>query len=410
MINDITTGRIMEQITAASNLIIEMQPESWRLLVNGGAAERLLVEALPGEPLHYVPSFGSKRRLPENGSLDPTDIQRIVLGWSEKDASWHLGLVLNNDLSDSRGSRWCGLAHWHDPLANQLQDRAVQAGQMLAQQINRPFTMIPPNVGADLRSTGETAIPSPEARWQTPVSVPTAPASVPAPAEEMPIEPPPREPIPQPDLPLRFELWTLHRETPERLELKLAPSWGRGKLIRVAWNIIWLAVFIVLTMTTLTSGIALPRPELLVYLGFASIAVLVIIILYNLYQTLTYTNRITFDPAGVRWLKGNRVQMTIPIDALQAVYASQVVSKIDKKKDQRSVGFGEINLLLKDGDFKSILVQQQTDDKIPAMDDPLNEEAITSLTEYNARTHLQAAALEIAHALNLPAEYDKRLK
>ncbi len=397
----------MERITAASNLIIEMQPESWRLLVNGGASERVLVEALPGEPLRYVASFGSKRRLPQNGSLDPADIQRIVLGWSEKDAAWHLGLVLSGDLSDARGSRWCGLAYWDDPLANQLQDSAVQAGQTLAHQINRPFTMIPPNIGADLRSTAETAIPTPESRWQTPIGAPSAPATY----GEMPLEPaPPPEPIPQPDLPLRFELWTLRRDAPERLELKLSPAWGRSKLIRVAWNIVWLGVFIVLTVTTLTSGIALPRPELLVYLGFASILVLIAVIFYNLYQTATYTNRISFDPAGVRWLKGKRVLRTIPIDALQAVYASQVVSKIDKKKDQRTVNFGEINLLLGDGVFKSILVQHQPDDKIPAMDDPLDEEAILPLSEYNARTHLQAAALEIAHVLNLPAEYDKRLK
>ncbi len=398
----------MERISAASNLIIEMQPESWRLLVNGGAAERVLVEALSGEPLRYVSSFGSKRRLPENGSLDPGDIQRIVLGWSEKDAAWHLGLVLTSDLSDARGSRWCGLAYWHDPLANQLQDSAVQAGQTLARQINRPFTMIPPNVSADLRSTSETAIPTPESRWQTPIGMPTAPGVEPE-SEPVPEAIPP-EPIPQPDLPLRFDLWTLRRETPERLELKLSPAWGRGKLIRVAWNIVWLAVFIVLTVTTLTSGIALPRPELLVYLGFASIAVLIIIIIYNLYQTLTYTNRITFDPAGVRWLKGKRVQRTIPIDGLQTVYASHVVSKIDKKRDQRSVNYGEINLLLSDGAFKSILIQQQTDDKIPAMEDPLDEEMIIPLSEFNARTQLQAAALAIAHELNLPAEYDKRLK
>ena len=400
----------MERISAASNLIIEMQPESWRLLVNGSGSERVLVEALSGEPLRYVASFGSKRRLPENGSLDPADIQRIVLGWSEKDAAWHLGLVLSGDLSDSRGSRWCGLAYWHDPLANQLQDNAVQAGQTLARQINRPFTMIPPNVSADLRSTSETAIPTPESRWQTPIGVPTTPGIAPAPEPEPVPEAIPPEPIPQPELPLRFELWTLRHAASDRLELKLSPAWGRSKLLRVAWNIVWLAVFIVLTVTTLTSGIALPRPELLVYLGFASIAVLIVIIIYNLYQTLTYTNLISFDAAGVRWLKGKRVQRTIPIEGLQAVYASHVVSKIDKKRDQRNVNYGEINLLLSDGAFKSILIQQQTDDKIPAMEDPLDEEMIMPLSEFNARTHLQAAALAIAHALNLPAEYDKRLK
>ena len=40
-------------------------------------------------------------------------------------------------------------------------------------------------------------------------------------------------------------------------------------------DIIWLGVFIVLVLTTLVSGIALPRPEILVYLGIISIIVLV---------------------------------------------------------------------------------------------------------------------------------------
>ena len=389
----------MERISAASNLIIEVQPESWRLLVNGNANERVLVEAVPGEPLRYGSTFGGRRHLPDSGILPREDIQSVVLGWSEKDDAWHLGLILKGDLVDARGSRWCGLAHWYDPLANQYLSAASQAGQTLAYQVDRPFTVIPPH-GAEA------------------VSVPTngmAPALGDDLATRIPVttmEPTP-EPIPQPELPLHFDLWTLRQADATHLVLELSPAWGRGKLLRTAWNIIWLGVFIWLVVTTLISGIALPRPEILVYLGFASIIVLVLIILYNLVDTLTHINRIVFEKAGVRWLRGKRVRKAIPMDQIQEVYVSHVVAKVGKRgksSQQRTVQYGELTLLLKNGKFQSVLVEHQTDEVIPVTDDPLNEEAINPLTIYIARTHLQSAALKIADFLGVSVEYDKRLK
>ena len=385
----------MERIFAASNLIIEMQPERWRLLVNGNETERVLVEAVPGQPLRYLESFGSRRRLPETGTLPRDDIQRVVLGWSEKDTAWHLGLVLKGDLVTQRGSRWCGLAHWYDPKITQYQTVAMQAGQTLAQQITRPFTVIPPS---------ETAPP--------PTAEATAPALDDTPARGgLPvIEEAPAEPIPQPDLPLKFDLWSLHpAEGQPGLELILSRAFGRSKLIRVAWNIIWLGVFIVLTLTTLTSGIALPRPEFLVYLGFASIAVLVIAIFYGLYQSATYLNRVVITAEGVRWLRGRGSRRFIEQSAIQEVYVSHVIDKAGKHPD-REVRFGEITLRLKDDHFETVLIEPQPSDRIPLTDDALNEDAIVPLTEYNARTQMQSAGLKIAQVLDVPAEYDKRLK
>lgn len=381
----------MERIAAASNLVIEVQPESWRLLVNGTGIERVLVEVLPGEPLRFGAAFGSRRQLPESGILPREDIQRVVLGWSEKDDAWHLGLVLKGDLATERGSRWCGLAHWHDPRASEYQYVATQAGQTLAEQVERPFTVIPPQ--GDVSAVADVA---PER--STPATQPLAPTP---------------EAIPQPALPLKFELWTLRQADPTRLEFALSSAWGRSKLIRVAWNIIWLAVFVVLTVTTLTSGIALPRPEILVYFGYASIIVLVLTILYNLAQTLTYTNRIVFEPAGVRWLRGKRVRRAIPKDQIAEVYVSHVVNKVGKRgkaSEQRAVHYGELTLLLKNGEFESVFSQPQTDDVIPVTDDPIDEEGVVGLDEYNARTRLQSAGLAIARTLGVSAEYDKRLK
>jgi hypothetical protein len=378
----------MERIAAASNLIIEVQPESWRLLVNGTGIERVLVEVLPGEPVRFGTAFGNRRQLPSTGILPREDIQRIVLGWSEKDDAWHLGLVLKGDLVSERGSRWCGLAHWHDPRASEYQYVATQAGQTLAEQVGRPFSVIPPQ-GSEAPVLTDAAMPQPAAAAPLP------------------------EPIPQPALPLRFDLWTFRQAEPSRLEFSLSSAWGRSKLMRVAWNIVWLAVFVILTATTLTSGIALPRPEILVYFGFASIIILALTILYNLFETLTYTNRIVFDASGVRWMRGKRVRRTVPQDQIAEVYVSHVVNKVGKRgkaAEQRAVTYGELNLLLRSGEFRSVFSQMQGDEVIPVTDDPINEEAVVTLNEYNARTRLQAAALRIARVLGVDAEYDKRLK
>ncbi|MCC6804741.1 MAG: hypothetical protein IT319_17795 [Anaerolineae bacterium] len=409
---------MMERISAGSNLIIEVQPESWRLLVNGstGGSERVLVEAVPGEPLRYGATFGSRRQLPANGMLPNESVQRVVLGWAEEDTSWHLGLVLRGELVTTRGSRWCGLAHWFDPLATQYQKTAIQAGQALAEQIHCPFTFVPPR-----KSEGGPISIEPRPRSEIPA----------APRLEPTIFEPVAEAIPQPELPIKLDLWTLKRTDWERLELTLSPAWGRSKLLRVAWNIVWLGAFIVLTVKSLTSGIALPLtsdfeitigantftipipPMLLIYMGIGASILLFIIILAGLYQTLTRIKRIAFEPGGVRWLRGKRARRTVPIDQIQEVYVSHIISKVGrrgKSSRERAVHYGEINLLLKDGSFQLVLIQPHTDDTIPVTDDPLNEEAVVPLTVYNARTRLQSAGLMIAETLNVPASYDKRLR
>ena len=105
----------MEKISAAENITIEMEYEYWRLLQNGAEEPHVLVEARSGKPLNYIEEFASTRRLPETGSLPVNYIQRVVLGWSNVDKSWHLGLLLESELAQMRGSRWCEMAHWPDP-------------------------------------------------------------------------------------------------------------------------------------------------------------------------------------------------------------------------------------------------------------------------------------------------------
>src|SRR6185369_11802124 len=149
----------MDRISAAGNLTIEVKPESWRLIVNGNSQERVLVEVSPGEPIRYIPTFAAKRRLPDTGKLPIENIQRVVLGWSNEDESWHLGLLLTPELASARGSRWCEIALWPDPVVNVFSDISSQAGRTLARTITRPFNLIEPPVEAE-RAPKPVVMPS----------------------------------------------------------------------------------------------------------------------------------------------------------------------------------------------------------------------------------------------------------
>jgi hypothetical protein len=360
----------MNRISAAGNLTIELQPSRWRLLVNGNTDEAVLLEANVGQPLRYLPRFGSKRRLPDSGMLPVAYIQRVVLGWSNEDESWHLGLVLEPSLAQARGSRWCEIAHWPDPETSVFADVASQAGQSLARTITRPFNLIPPRVEA-----------------QAP--------------------PPP----PLPELPLQFDLWMLERADNNRIQLTRASTWSRSRVVRVLWYSFWVVVYVVLALTTLLQGIALPSPEFLPYLGLAAALILIGMIGYLLYQLLTTPNRIVVDAGSgnVIALRGSRPRWRVNREQVHAVYVTQVLGKRGK---QRKIHHGELNLFLDGSRFLLLVEQGQPEiaaDGVPASlngDDA--HDLVTPLTQLQARTDLQAAGLYVAQALNVSCLYDQR--
>src|SRR5512145_1151081 len=177
----------MDRISAAGNLTIEVSPERWRLIANGNGQEQVLVEALPGEPLQYRPAFAQKRRLPDTGKLPGEQIQRVVLGWSQQDEAWHLGLLLGPELAELRGSRWCEMARWPDPETGVFVEIANQAGRSLASALGRPYNFITPEP-----KTETAAAPS----------------------------------VPLPVLPLELDQWTL--EKADHLQLRRSSRWVRG--------------------------------------------------------------------------------------------------------------------------------------------------------------------------------------
>ena len=357
----------MNRISAAGNLTIDVQPNRWRLLVNGQTEETMLVEAIPGQPLRYVPRFGGKRRLPDSGTLPVTYIQRVVLGWSNEDESWHLGLVLEPSLAEARGSRWCEIAHWPDPEINVFSDVATLAGQTLAQAVTRPFSLIPPR---------------------------TEPAAPPAPAA--------------PALPLQFDIWKLERVDANQIQFARSASWARSRVVRIFWYSLWVAVYILLGVATLTRGIALPSPEFLPYLGLLATLILAGMIGHILYQLLTVPNRIVVDAGSgnVMGMKGRRIRWQQNRENIQSVYVTQVIGK---KGKQRRVHHGELNLHLRGGEFFHIIEQGQVE-KDCTDNQAAEGDSVTPLTQADVYTDLQAAGLYVAQALNVPCLYDRRIR
>lgn len=408
-----TTGRI----SAGNNLTIDIAPDHWRLLVNGDHAERVLVEAAPGEPLRYMPTFGQRRRLPDTGVLPILYIQRVALGWSVKDESWHLGLVLEPELAEARGSRWCEIAHWPDPDQDVYVDVASDAGNGLAKVVTRPFDLIPPRPAGAAVSTPApppTAAPRPFApevapvfpTTPTPDAAPYAPTYAPAPAYA-----PPAPPRPLPGLPLKLDEWTLTQAAPDTLEFKRSGAWTRGKWMRVFWYLLFTIIYLVLSITTLQARIALPKPEFLPYLGLASAAILFLLMIATVLRIGRTPNRIVVQSGrGVTALRGNGQRWQVSPAEIDGVYASQVVSR-KLKRDKRTIYYGELSVLRNDGKFRFLLENSQVEEKpVAVAEDTPAEEGVTPLSSNEVESNMQAAAAHMARVLNVAAWYDQRLK
>ncbi|KXK24849.1 MAG: hypothetical protein UZ15_CFX003000110 [Chloroflexi bacterium OLB15] len=99
-----------------------------------------------------------------------------------------------------------------------------------------------------------------------------------------------------------------------------------------------------------------------------------------------------------------------------SIYASQVVSKVNRRNHNRAVDYGELSLLLHSGEFEPVIIGVKFDEKITvefATDDDvaaLNADGVSPLTVYTAKNKVQAAALKVAEALNINAVDDRRIR
>ncbi|MBZ0296952.1 MAG: PAS domain-containing protein [Anaerolineae bacterium] len=358
----------MDRIAAADNLTIEMLEDRWRLIANGGEEQHILVEAQPGKPVRYINGFATSRRLPEVGVLPPEHIQRVVLGWSNNDEAWHLGLVLNPELAQARGSRWCEMASWPDPDMDIYAANAQRAGEALAQTITRPFYLVPIKREAQTR------------------------------------------PITEP--PFSLGEWTFERRSEDVFTFTRKKGWKGMLLRRAIWYTLWVVVYIILIVTTLSGKIAPANPAFLPYLGIVSALILAGLIGKNLYEFFSWPDRIVVDGSSqsIRALRGKQVRWRYQHASLQSVYVSQVLGK-NKRRDVNSKPtsyYGELNFQLSDSTFWYILNIDETQEVEPVNATLPEDEAVVELSSQNYHSQLQATALYVAKALDVPCWYDKR--
>jgi hypothetical protein len=377
----------MERISAAGNVTIEMLPGQWRLMTDNGEQTHIMVEAVTGQPLTYSTVFADKRRLPEDGKLPTQFIQQVVLGWSNEDEAWHLGLVFDPELSRMRGSRWCELARWPDPDTNVFYSLANQAGRTLALALARPYNLLQPEKKAKAA-------------------------------------PPP----PLPTLPIQLDKWKLEevddetarkkrlaaelgraKAMPPTLQFRRRGSWTRATLLRASWYMLLAAAYLGLSALSLQGMLALPTPDFLPYIGMGAGVFFIVLALYHVALVLLTANSVLIDAdsESVALRRGNREHWRLNREEIQAVYASQVMNR---RGNKYTVRHSEINLLMQDGSFRRLLEQPQ-----PQYENPLSlenepEEAVAPLTQANAYTFIQAAALYIAATLNAPCYDDLRMK
>jgi len=376
----------MSQIAAAENTVINMLPGRWQIVTNTTEDPQVLLEVTPEDALRYIPTFGTTRRLPTSGKLSHEDIHQITLGWSQEEESWHLGLILSSELTATRGSRWCELARWPDPDQTVFLDHATAAGKSLAAVLNKPFNFVEP-----------------------------------AAPEEIAPEPPPL-----PALPLEFGVWSVSHSdaqgnhSGDKLMIVRSPAWLRNRYTRIFWYVVWTLAYVILSVATITSEIALPNagtllpdPHLLPYLGLVTAGVLVVMIFRRIYEINTQPDTFVIDPAArdISAWHGDTEKWRIGADDIQSVYITEVVKR---NSDNPALEHGEINLHLGGGKFQFVLHLEESEahphsrlDEKPKR----SADVVLPLTAETVDTDLQAAGLHIAARLgDIPCWYDVRVK
>jgi len=371
-----------DSISAADNAIIKLQ-DGWQLLQQ----DQVLAEAKP-QGLAYTLSFGSSRRLPADGLLPREAVEQVVLGWQASDETWYLGLVVARELATLRQSRWCALARWPDPDASVFGELGAQAGQALARHLGVPFVHVPPRL-----------------------------SEPPPPTREL------------PPLPLSLGNWELHQAAqaqiregaaiqPGDLYLIRSARWRRYHLGRALWFVFSAVLYVVVSLATLNSRLALPNsgtlipnPQLLPYLGLLIALGLLVSALGQLLILRREVRLIQISRQGLTWWRAGRSLRHAAAQDIQSLYVSEVV----KRRERGSLTeHGEMNAHIGGGRFERLMSQgvPLSNAARHAPDGPqgARQSGVYPLTRASYRTDLQVAALYLAEALSLPAWEDVRQK
>jgi hypothetical protein len=367
----------MTRLPAEKDLIIEYDAFSWRLQRTVDGLDAPLVSAEPASSLRLDPTFATRRALPPE--LAKSDLVEIVVGWSEPDTSWHMGLILAPELAAQRANRWVGLAQWIDPYREYETRMATQAaGETLANLIGVPLRVI-------------------------------------APQEQGAVSPEPAEPaaLKLPEPPLKFGTWNLTQDG-TRMIVQRSGAWRRGRLFRVIWYLLWSAAFIIVSIASLTielrlpsTGILLPDPRVLPYLGIFAGGIIFLLFLKVLIEYSTQPSRFEIDTQTqqVTAFVGRRRRWSLRASDVHAVIVSEVVRA---KRDLRAVQYGEINLQRDSRHFQHLV---QLDTELDARRVPGSSGAVTEEMAplHRITSDLQGVAALIGQALGgRPVILDQR--
>jgi len=415
----------MTRIAISANRLVDYSQDRWRLIeVDEPTKPALIVEAKKGAPLRYNDDFAHKHDLPPTGEILSADLKQVVLGWSSETQSWQLGLALSPEASLARASRWFELLRISDSDAAQYEATAAQLGRALAKILDIPFVA----PARDAEPNPEAAPPltklslSGRQQWEAATYAPLA------------------------ELPLTLGLWRL-QSAPDSAELQLLPlpGWRRRQQWRLAKYALLAAVYLAVSLATLASDLGLPgagtligsftnavglsnlvglppNDLLLPYLGIAVGVLLVLALLWQIWQSLRAVNRFVIDPSArsISAWRGRRQCWKIAASAVQSVYVSEVLKFSGRRRgpwargERLTVQHAEINLHLLDDSFLPLFIER---DKLSAPLLPGQEAAaakdrpseLSPLNPDEAITSLQAAAAHIARGLgDLPLWYDMR--
>ena len=369
----------MDTVPAAENLSVELAPEAWRLLHSDLRGSHELLCAGPDAVLRYSEAFAWSRHLPAGGALANGHIEQVVLGWSESDQAWHLGLLLTSQLAALRDSRWCELASWPDPDQSDFLELAERAGQTLAALTGRPFQLLTPQA------------PEPLPQVREPIF------------DEAP--PPPERPLP--DLPLAFsDTWSLETGSTGMLQLVRDPKVARAMTRRILWYALWAAVYVFLIVASHLSGIAMSGPVFLPLLAAFSALVLVLLIARNIVRRHNAPDLFIIDSFQhqIRARRGGTVLWIRRVEQIQSIYVSELQRKRRRRRD--SLQYAELNLHLSSNQFQHLLQSAQPRSIGGGEGDAA--QGVSELAAHSYSTNTQAVALHIARALDLPVWLDRR--
>jgi hypothetical protein len=301
----------METIHAAHNLTITIESGSWQLL-NGtyhpdrAGAPVSLLAAQPGQ-ITCSRAFAQARQLPADGTLVPADVARIVVGWAPESQNWHLGLLLAARPETDFKMRWCGLASWPRGQETDYVNQARQAGQALANLIDRPFHLIPP-AQRQVNNLSETQPQQATVRLDDD----DIEANIEAAVE---LVPPPYE----------FEEWVM-QAVPKGYVWQRRSQWVAMAGLRAVFFAVLAGSFLVLGFGTQTRGLAPVEPRWLPWMGIGVAVMLIVNALRQAWLFLSVTDVIV--DTTTREVRSQsrfitRVQWRAPFDRVAYVLVSQ---------------------------------------------------------------------------------------